>query len=36
MALDAASWKVGLQGDIIVATQLDAWAELAFSAISEL
>jgi len=36
MALDAASWKVGLQGDIIVATQLDAWAELAFGAISEL
>ena len=37
MALDAASWKVGLQGDIIVATQLlNAWVKLAFGAISEL
>ena len=36
MALDAASWKVGLQGDIIVATQLEAWAKLAFGARSEL
>ena len=36
MALDAASWKVGLQGDIIVATQLGAWAKLAFGARSEL
>ena len=36
MALDVASWMVGLQGDIIVATQLDAWAKLAFGSISEL
>ena len=34
MALDAASWKLGLQGDIIVAPQLEAWgAELAIGAI---